>query len=88
LETEQTFPDVGAMNDEELKSTIDTLKDEERQVSYRRRLLHGQIDLLRAELVNRLKNKVSGGDEHISGGDVEALTDILLGKIEHPEEGG
>ncbi len=85
---DETFPDVGAMSDEELKSTIDTLKDEERSVSYRRRLLHGQIDILRAELVNRLKNKVSGGDEHISGGDVEALTDILLGKVEHPDEGG
>lgn len=85
---DQTFPDVGSMSDEELKSTIDTLKDEERSVSYRRRLLHGQIDILRAELVNRLKNKVSGGDHHISGGDVEALTDILLGKVEHPEGGG
>ncbi len=85
---EETFPDVGSMSDEELKSTIDALKDEERSVSYRRRLLHGQIDLLRAELVNRLKNKVSGGDDHISGADVGELTDILLGKVEHPEEEG
>jgi hypothetical protein len=85
---DETFPDVGSMSDEELKSTIDSLKEEERAVSYRRRLLHGQIDLLRAELVNRLKNKVTGGDEHISGGDVQSLTDILLGKVEHPEEGG
>ena len=88
METEETFPDVGSMNDEELKATIDSLKDEERQVSYRRRILHGQIDILRAELVNRLKNKVSGGEEHISGGDVQALTDILLGKIEQPEGEG
>ncbi|MDX6638158.1 MAG: hypothetical protein QOJ01_1669, partial [Solirubrobacterales bacterium] len=27
---EETFPDVGSMSDEELKATIDTLKDEER----------------------------------------------------------
>jgi anti-sigma-K factor RsiG len=83
---EETFPDVASMSDQELKAKIDSLKDEERSVSYRRRLLHGQIDLLRAELVNRLKNKVSGGDAHISGADVDSLTDILLGKVEHPEE--
>jgi len=85
----ETFPDVGSMSDEELKATIDTLKDEERGVSYRRRLLHGQIDILRAELVNRLKTKHESGDSLISGGDVQALTDILLGKVESPpgEEG-
>lgn len=82
---EETFPDVGSMSDEELKATIDTLKDEERSVSYRRRLLHGQIDILRAELVNRLKTKHSAGGSYISGGDVQALTDILLGKVEQPE---
>ena len=27
---------------------IDYLKDDEREVSYRRRLLHGKIDILRA----------------------------------------
>lgn len=88
---EQTFPDVGSMSDEELKSMIDSLKDEERAVSYKRRLLHGQIDILRAELVNRLKTKHNAGDSLISGGDVQQLTDILLGKVEHPdseEEGG
>jgi hypothetical protein len=85
---EETFPDVGSMSDEELKSMIDTLKDEERSVSYRRRLLHGQIDILRAELVNRLKTKHDAGDSLISGGDVQALTDILLGKVEHPSKGG
>ena len=85
----ETFPDVGSMSDEELKATIDTLKDEERGVSYRRRLLHGQIDILRAELVNRLKTKHESGDSLISGGDVQALTDILLGKVDSPpgEEG-
>jgi hypothetical protein len=83
---DETFPDVGSMSDEELKATIDTLKDEERGVSYRRRLLHGQIDILRAELVNRLKTKHESGDSLISGGDVQALTDILLGKVESPQE--
>jgi hypothetical protein len=85
---DETFPDMGSMSDQELKETIQSLTDEEREVSYQRRLLHGKIDILRAELVNRLKVKREGGDaEHISGADVQQLTDILLGRVEHPEEG-
>ena len=52
---DDTFPDVGSMSDEELKELINELTEEEREVSYRRRTLHGKIDILRAELVNRLK---------------------------------
>lgn len=83
---EDTFPDVSSMSDDELKALIEKLADEEREVSYRRRLLHGKIDLMRAELVNRLKLKREGGSEDaaISGADVEALTDILLGKVPDP----
>ena len=80
---DETFPDVGSMSDEELKDLIDELTREEREVSYRRRLLHGKIDLLRAELVNRLRTKHKAGDTMISGGDVQALTDVnnMLFKI-------
>jgi hypothetical protein len=78
---EETFPDVGSMSDAELKELIDGLAEEEREVSYRRRLLHGKIDILRAELVNRLKAKREGGDATITGADVDELTDILLGKV-------
>jgi len=83
---EEIFPDVGSMSDEELKVMIETLKEEERGVSYRRRLLHGQIDILRAELVNRLKTKHESGDSLISGGDVQVLTDILSGKVSAASE--
>ena len=84
---EDTFPDVGSMSDDELKELIDSLADEEREVSYRRRLLHGKIDILRAELVNRLKAKREGGDAALTGADVQTLTDILLGKMPpEPEE--
>lgn len=86
---DQVFPDIGAMNDEELKDMISQLTDEERDVSYRRRVLHGQIDILRAELVNRLKSKREGGQHLLSGADVQQLTDILLGKVPTaPEEDG
>ena len=88
MDFDETVPDTAEMSDEELKETIDRLTDEERGVSYRRRVLHGQIDILRAELVNRLKAKREGGETTLSGADVQQLTDILLGKVEYPEESG
>jgi hypothetical protein len=78
---EDTFPDVSSMSDGELKELIDQLTDEEREVSYRRRLLHGKIDILRAELVNRLRAKREAGDVLITGEDVQQLTDILAGRV-------
>jgi hypothetical protein len=83
---EDTFPDVSSMSDKELRELIDQLTDEEREVSYRRRLLHGKIDILRAELVNRLRAKREAGDTLISGDDVQQLTDILAGRVAAPEE--
>lgn len=78
---EETFPDIGAMSDEELKATIDELTAQEQKVSYERRMLHGKIDILRAELVNRLRTSRESGDALISGADVEKLTDILAGRV-------
>jgi hypothetical protein len=83
---EDTFPDMGSMNDQELKDLIGQLTDDEREVSYRRRVLHGKIDILRAELVNRLKVKREEGDAALTGADVQQLTDILLGKVPSPED--
>jgi hypothetical protein len=86
---DETFPDVGSMSDEELKELITSLTDEEREISYRRRLMHGKIDILRAELVNRLRAKREAGDAAITGADVEQLTEILLGKVPSaPEDEG
>jgi hypothetical protein len=76
-----TFPDLGALTDEELKDLIQQLTEEEMEVSYRRRILHGKIDILRAELVNRLRRKHDSGEAVISGADVDRLTDILAGRV-------
>ena len=73
-----TFPDLGALSDRELKDLIQQLTEEEQEVSYRRRILHGKIDILRAELVNRLRKKHEEGETVISGADVQQLTDILV----------
>jgi hypothetical protein len=75
-----TFPDLGALSDQELKNLIDELTQQEQEVSYERRILHGKIDILRAELVNRLRRKRERGEAVISGADVQQLTDILAGK--------
>ena len=77
---EDTFPDLGSLSDTELKELIDKLTEEEEKVSYQRRILHGKIDILRAELVNRLRKKREEGESVISGADVQQLTDILAGK--------
>ena len=77
----ETFPDLGSLTDQELKDLIQELTEEELEISYKRRLLHGKIDILRAELVNRLRKKHEGGEEVITGSDVEKLSAILAGKV-------
>jgi RNA polymerase-interacting CarD/CdnL/TRCF family regulator len=66
------------MSDDELKRLIDDLEQKERAVSYERRILHGKIDILRAELVARLQS--SGGRSVLDQVDVDRLTEILTGK--------
>ena len=83
--TLETFPDLGSLGDQELKDLIRQLTEEEMDISYRRRILHGKIDILRAELVNRLRKKHEGGEDVISGSDVQQLTDILAGRV--PSDG-
>jgi hypothetical protein len=78
---DETFPDLSTLTDQELKDLIHQLSEEEHEVSYRRRLLHGKIDILRAELVNRLRKKDETGELVISGADVQQLTDILAGRV-------
>lgn len=78
--TLETFPDLGSLSDQELKDLIRQLSEEEQEVSYRRRILHGKIDILRAELVNRLRKSREAGEDIISGADVQKLTDILSGR--------
>jgi len=83
---EETFPDLGSLSDKELKDMIDNLTAEENEISYKRRVLHGKIDILRAELVNRLRHKREAGESMISGDDVEQLTRILAGETLAPTE--
>jgi hypothetical protein len=79
----EPLPELGSLTDDQLKKLIEDLEQEEREVSYRRRLLHGKIDILRAELVVRLKS--SGGQSVLDQVDVDRLTAILMGKATPPD---
>ena len=76
-----TFPDLGSLTEPELKDLIKQVTEEEMEGSYQRRILHGKIDILRAELVNRLRKSNESGELVISGADVQQLTDILSGRV-------
>ena len=78
----EPLPDLGSLSDDDLKRVIDELTQEEREVSYRRRILHGKIDILRAELQDRLKR--TGGRSVLEQVDVEKLAAILAGKAAPP----
>jgi hypothetical protein len=79
----EPLPDLASLSDDDLKVLIEKLQEEENDVSYRRRLLQGRIDILRAERTARLKGK------GVSDVDVERLTDILSSRSAPaaPDEG-
>jgi RsiG-like len=82
----ELYPDLASMSDADLKAMIDRLTEEEQEVSYRRRLLHGRIDMLRTELVARLQK--SEGRSVLEEVDVDRLANILAGKAAPPGEEG
>ena len=78
----EPLPDLATLSDSDLKALIDELTREEQDVSYRRRILHGKIDILRAELVARLQK--TQGRSVLEDVDVDALSEILAGKAAPP----
>ncbi|MGD0997043.1 MAG: hypothetical protein ABR941_01815 [Thermoleophilia bacterium] len=72
--------DLVSLSDEELKKLIGELTAEEHDVSRQRRILHGKIDILRAELVLRLQRHHEAGESIITADDVTRLSQILAGK--------
>ena len=73
--------DLENKSNDVLRGLLDELYAEEQRVSYRRRVLHGKIDILRAELVRRLKSGRESGEDVISGRDVDRLIDILANDL-------
>jgi hypothetical protein len=79
----EALPDLVSLSDSELKALIKQLETEENAISYQRRMLHGKLDILRAELVARLQQK---GEGELGQVDLDRLTDILAGKAAPPSE--
>jgi anti-sigma-K factor RsiG len=79
----EALPDLATLPDAELRRLIRDLVEEEREVSYRRRILHGKIDILRAELVARLQK--TEGKSVLDEVDVDRLTAILASKAPPPD---
>jgi hypothetical protein len=79
----EALPDLASLPDAELKALIKKLEQEENEISYNRRMLHGKLDILRAELVARLQKK---GEGELGQVDLDRLSEILAGKASPPSE--
>ena len=82
----EALPDLDALSDAELRDLIRRLVREEHEVSYQRRILHGKIDILRAELQARLQKQVGEGGSPLRDVDPNRLAEILSSKAPPPTE--
>jgi hypothetical protein len=80
------LPDLETMDDAELERLIRELELEEDGISRRRRVLHGRIDILRAERVARLTAQVAEGEVDLPAPDTLERP-IFQGTGELPAEG-
>ena len=78
----EPFPDLSTLSDEQLRQLIRDFEQQEDEISYQRRILHGKIGILRAELVARLQ-KAGGTSLQV---DIDKLSDILAGKGPAPDD--
>lgn len=80
METDESFElliGIQSYSDEELKSLAAELEAAEKEVSRHRRILHGKLDILRAEMVRRLRDKHRAGESLIKDDDISRLTEVL-----------
>ena len=57
----ETLPDLQPLSDEDLSALLGRIEAAEEAISLRRRVLHGRIDILRAERTARLKAQIASG---------------------------
>lgn len=76
-ELNEVLTDLGDKPEAELKQILDELYAEESRLSYRRRILHGRIDIVRNELVARMKKSVHEGKLSFGPEDIARLSEIL-----------
>jgi hypothetical protein len=81
----EPLPDLKSLSDADLRDLIDRLVAEEDEVSYRRRILHGRIDILKAELQARLQKQIGEeGESPLYEVDVDKLAAILASRAAPP----
>jgi RsiG-like len=83
----KVMPEVDRLSDEDLHALIHGLERVEDETSLHRRMLHGKIDILRAERALRAQRRGEGaGPGHV---EVERLQDILAANLlwKRPEDG-
>jgi hypothetical protein len=78
----EPLPDLTTLSDDDLDEVLRRLKEEEEAVSQRRRLLHGQIDVLRAERNARLRRLVEA--EGADTPDAGLVAATVVGEDEPP----
>jgi hypothetical protein len=71
----EEMPDLTSASQEELRCWLAELSREEEEISYRRKILHGRLDLIRAELLRRGNSVPS----------TEDLVRFLMGEREDEE---
>jgi len=81
----EPFPDIASLSDDELRSLIRERTQEEADISFERRMLHGHIDLLREEVVSRLRAREGKPAGPLTADDVERLSEILKHRGPLPE---
>ena len=72
--------DLVSRSDEELKALVASFEAKEREISRQRRILQGELDILRAELVMRLQRGHKEGESAITATDLQRLSRILAGQ--------
>lgn len=80
------LPDLSTLSDDDLQSRIRDLEHEEDSISFRRRMLHGRIDILRAEYVARLRTQMNDAGAVPDHGPGPFERPIYEGTGELPEE--
>jgi hypothetical protein len=81
----EPLPDLKSLSDADLRDLIDRLVAEEDEVSYRRRILHGRIDILKAELQARLQKQIGEeGESPLYEVYVDKIAAILASRAAPP----
>ncbi len=71
---------IRSYSDDELRELSERLQREEREISRERRIIHGKLDIIRAEIVRRLRDKHKTGDGLFREEDIDSLSAILSGR--------